>query len=128
MGDISVSATGTDSNDNNEAAMVWSASWAMNSDITLSIKSDNKGASADDVTTGTIAYKMGDLALSLSADDNDDWDASATYTAGAVSISYATNEDSEWEADLSYDMGSGVSLKAGSDHEETSVVGIQFSF
>jgi len=127
MGDISLSVTGTDSNERDEAAMVWSASWAMNSDITLSIKSDNNGKN-DDVTTGTVAYKMGDLALSLSADDNDDWDASATYAAGALSVTYATNEASEWEADVSYDMGSGVSLKAGSDHAETSVVGIQFSF
>ena len=127
MGDISLSVTGTDSNERDEAAMVWSASWAMNSDITLSIKADNNGKN-DDVTTGTVAYKMGDLALSLSADDNDDWDASATYTAGAMSVSYATNEKSEWEADVSYSMGSGVSLKASSDHKETSVVGIQFSF
>ena len=100
----------------------------MNSDITLSIKSDNNGASVDDTTTGTIAYKMGDLSLSLSADDNDEWDASATYSAGAMTVTYATNEASEWEADLSYDMGSGVSLKAGADHAETSEVGIQFSF
>ena len=127
MGDISLSVTGTDSNERDEAAMVWSASWAMNSDITLSLKSDNKGA-GDDVTTGTVAYKMGDLALSLSADDNDDWNASATYSAGALSVPYATDEESAWEADVSYDMGSGVSLKAGSDHAETSVVGIQFSF
>ena len=127
MGDISLSVTGTDANDSGDAAMVWSASWAMNSDITLSLKSDNKGAD-DDVTTGTVAYKMGDIALSLSADDNDGWDASATYAAGALSVTYATDEASEWEADVSYDMGSGVSLKAGSDHAETSVVGIQFSF
>ena len=71
---------------------------------------------------------MGDLALSLSADDNDDWNASATYSAGALSVTYATDEESAWEADVSYDMGSGVSLKASSDHAETSVVGIQFSF
>ena len=128
MGDITLSVAGTDADDRDDAAMVWSASWAMNSDITLSIKSDNNGASVDDTTTGTIAYKMGDLSLSLSADDIDEWDASATYSAGAMTVTYATNEASEWEADLSYDMGSGVSLKAGSDHAETSVVGIQFSF
>ena len=127
MGDISLSVTGTDADDDNNAAMMWSASWAMNSDITLSLESDNMGA-GDDVTTGTIAYKMGDLALSLSADDNDDWNASASYTAGALSVTYATDEESAWEADVSYDMGSGVSLKASSDHAETSVVGIQFSF
>ena len=127
MGDITLSVIGTDADDANNSAMVWSASWAMSSNITLSLESDNMGA-GDDVTTGTVAYKMGDLSLTLSADDNDDWDASATYAAGALSVTYATNEASEWEADVSYDMGSGVSLKAGSDHAETSVVGIQFSF
>ncbi|MGA0227040.1 MAG: hypothetical protein ACO3K4_04665, partial [Paracoccaceae bacterium] len=100
---------------------------AMNSDITLSIESDNKGK-ADDVTTGTVAYKMGDLALSLSADDNDDWNASATYTAGALSVTYATDEESAWEADVSYAMGSGVALKASSDSTNTSIIGIDFTF
>ena len=127
MGDISLSVTGTDADDNNDAAMVWSASWAMNSDITLSIKSDNKGKN-DDVTTGTVAYKMGDLALSLSADDNDDWNASATYTAGAMSVTYATDEESAWEADVSYAMGGGVALKASSDNTNTSIIGIDFTF
>jgi len=127
MGDITLSVTGTDANDDDDAAMVWSASWAMNSDITLSLKSDNKGA-ADDVTTGTVAYSMGDLALSLSADDNDDWNASATYSAGALSVTYATDEESAWEADVSYDMGSGVALKASSDSTNTSIIGIDFTF
>lgn len=127
MGDITLSVSGTDADDNDDAAMVWSASWAMNSDITLSLESDNKGA-GDDVTTGTVAYKMGDLALSLSADDNDDWNASATYTAGALSVTYATDEDSAWEADVSYDMGSGVALKASSDNTNTSIIGIDFTF
>jgi len=127
MGDITLSVTGTDANDSGDAAMVWSAAWAMNSDITLSIKSDNKGK-ADDITTGTVAYKMGDLALSLSADDNDDWDASATYTAGALSVTYATDEESAWEADVSYAMGSGVALKASSDSTNTSIIGIDFTF
>jgi hypothetical protein len=127
MGDIKLSATGTDSNDNDEAAMVWSAAWTMNSDITLTLESDNNG-SEDDVTTGTIAYTMGALALSLSADDNNDWDASATYTAGALSVTYATDEESAWEADASYDMGSGVSLKASSDNTNTSIIGVEFTF
>ena len=127
MGDITLSVIGTDADDSDNAAMVWSASWAMNSDITLSLESDNMGA-GDDVTTGTVAYKMGDLALSLSADDNDDWNASATYSAGALSVTYATDEESAWEADVSYAMGSGVALKASSDSTNTSIIGIDFTF
>jgi outer membrane protein OmpU len=127
MGDITLSVIGTDADDANNSAMVWSASWAMNSDITLSLESDNMGA-GDDVTTGTVAYTMGALALSLSADDNDDWNASATYTAGALSVTYATDEESAWEADVSYAMGSGVALKASSDSTNTSIIGIDFTF
>jgi len=127
MGDITLSVAGTDADDRDDAAMVWSASWAMNSDITLSLESDNNGVN-DDVTTGTIAYTMGALALSLSADDNDDWNASATYTAGALSVTYATDEESAWEADATYSMGSGVSLKASSDNTNTSIIGIDFTF
>jgi len=127
MGDITLNVTGTDADDAGDSAMVWTASWAMNSDITLSIESDNMGA-ADDVTTGTVAYTMGALALSLSADDNDDWNASATYSAGALSVTYATDEESAWEADVSYAMGSGVALKASSDSTNTSIIGIDFTF
>jgi len=127
MGDITLSVAGTDADDRDDAAMVWSASWAMNSDITLSLESDNNGAN-DDVTTGTIAYTMGALALSLSADDNDDWNASATYTAGALSVTYATDEESAWEADATYSMGSGVSLRASSDNTNTSIIGVEFTF
>ena len=127
MGDITLSVIGTDADDANNSAMVWSASWAMNSDITLSLESDNMGA-GDDVTTGTVAYTMGALALSLSADDNDDWNASATYTAGALSVTYATDEESAWEADATYSMGSGVSLRASSDNTNTSIIGVEFTF
>jgi len=124
---VTLNVTGTDANDDDDAAMVWSASWAATSDITLTLESDNKGA-GDDVTTATIGYTMGSLAMSLSADDNDDWNASATYTAGALSATYATDEESAWEADVSYDMGSGVALKASSDNTNTSIIGIDFTF
>ncbi|MDA0317703.1 MAG: hypothetical protein O3A90_00270 [Proteobacteria bacterium] len=127
MGDITLSVIGTDADDANNSAMVWTASWAMNSNMTLSLESDNMGA-GDDVTTGTIAYTMGALALSLSADDNDDWNASATYTAGALSVTYATDEESAWEADATYSMGSGVSLRASSDNTNTSIIGVEFTF
>lgn len=124
---VTLSVTGTDANDSDDAAMVWSAKWAATSDISLTLKSDNKGQ-GDDVTTGTIGYSMGALSLSLSADDNDDWNASATYTAGALTATYATDEESAWEADVSYDMGSGVALKASSDNTNTSIIGIDFTF
>jgi outer membrane protein OmpU len=124
---ISLSVTGTDANDDGDAAMVWSASYGMG-DLTLGIEVDNNG-DADDTTTGSVTYAVGGgLSVSLSADDNDDWDASATYSAGGLSVTYATDEESAWEADVSMDLGSGVSVSAAADANDTTILGVNFTF
>lgn len=128
MGDVSLSVAGTDNDAGTQAsAMKWSASYAMG-DMTLGISSDNNGSAAS-TTKGSVSYNVGGgLSVSLSADDADDWDASATYAAGALTVTYATDEASAWEADVKYDLGGGVSINAASDSNETSVLGINFSF
>ena len=128
MGDVSLSVAGTDNDAGSSgSAMKWSASYAMG-DMTLGLSSDNNGTAAS-TTKGSVSYNVGGgLSVSLSADDADDWDASATYTAGAMTVTYATDEESAWEADVKYDMGGGVSISAAADNNETSVLGINFSF
>ena len=124
---ISLSVIGTDANEFGDAAMVWSASYGMG-DLTLGIEVDNNG-DADDTTTGSVTYAVGGgLSVSLSADDNDDWDASATYSAGGLSVTYATDEESAWEADVSMDLGSGVSVSAAADANDTTILGVNFTF
>jgi len=124
---ISLSVTGTDANDDGDAAMVWSASYGMG-DLTLGLEVDNNG-DADDTTTGSVTYAVGGgLSVSLSADDADGWDASASYSSGGLSVSYATDEASDWEADVSMDLGSGVSVSAAADANDTTILGVNFTF
>ena len=124
---ISLSVIGTDANEFGDAAMVWSASYGMG-DLTLGIEVDNNG-DADDTTTGSVTYAVGGgLSVSLSADDADGWDASASYSSGGLSVSYATDEASDWEADVSMDLGSGVSVSAAADANDTTILGVNFTF
>jgi len=128
MGDVALSVAGTDNDgDSSGSAMMWSATYTMG-DMTLGLSSDNNGTAAS-TTEGSVSYNVGGgLSVSLAADDADGWDASATYAAGALSATYATDEDSAWEADVKYDLGGGVSINAASDSNETSILGINFSF
>jgi len=128
MGDVALSVAGTDNDgDSSGSAMMWSATYTMG-DMTLGLSSDNNGTAAS-TTEGSVGYNVGGgLSVSLAADDADGWDASATYAAGALTATYATDEASAWEADVKYDLGGGVSINAASDSNETSILGINFSF
>ena len=127
-GDLSIGVVGTTSGGATEnEAMKWTASYAMG-DITLGMKMDNNGDQKD-ITTGSVTYAMGNgLSVSLSADDNDDWDASATWSSGAMSVTYKTNEASEWKAYGSMTLGGGASVFASSTHADWTAFGVEFTF
>ena len=135
MGDLSISVAGTTRGDaatdtaaaENEA-MKWSATYAMG-DISLGIAMNNNGDN-DDVTTGSVSYAMGNgLSVALSADDNDDWDASVTWSSGAMSVTYSTDEESAWEAYGSYSLGGGASVFASTANtNDWSAIGVEFTF
>jgi outer membrane protein OmpU len=141
MGDLSISVAGTTRGDaavdatataaaipaENEA-MKWSATYAMG-DITLGIAMNNNGDN-DDITTGSVSYAMGNgLSVSMSADDNDDWDASVTWKSGAMSVTYSTDEASAWEAYGSYSLGGGASVFASTANtNDWSAIGVEFTF
>jgi len=141
MGDLSLSVIGTTRGDAAVAAtadspavaaendaMKWSASYKMG-DITLGLTMNNNGDN-DDVTTGSVSYAMGNgLSVSLSADDNDDWDASATWASGGMSVTYSTDEASDWSAYGSYALGNGASLFASTAAaDDWSAFGVEFTF
>jgi hypothetical protein len=140
MGDLSLSVIGTTRGDAADPtadegfqaaendAMKWSASYKMG-DITLGLAMNNNGDN-DDVTTGSVSYEMGNgLSVSLSADDNDDWDASATWTSGGMSVTYSTDEASDWSAYGSYALGNGASLFASTAAaNDWSAFGVEFTF
>ena len=135
MGDLSISVAGTTRGDAATAtaaaeneAMKWSATYAMG-DITLGIAMNNNGDN-DDITTGSVSYAMGNgLSVSMSADDNDDWDASVTWKSGAMSVTYSTDEASAWEAYGSYSLGGGASVFASTANtNDWSAIGVEFTF
>jgi outer membrane protein OmpU len=140
MGDLSFSVAGTSNGDAGDTsaaagfqaaegdAMKWSASYKMG-DMTLGMTMNNNGAN-DDITSASIGYNMGNgLSLSLSADDNDDWDASVTWSAGGVSVTYNTDEESAWDAYATYALGGGASIFASTAKaSDWSAIGVEFTF
>ena len=128
LGAVAFSVVGTSGDDNGDDAMEFGATYAMG-DLTLGLSVDNSGA-GDDITTGSATYAVGNgLSISLSADDNDDWDAGVSWSGGPVSISYSTDEESAYEANASYDMGNGASVFASTaDANDWTSIGIEFTF
>lgn len=125
---VALSLTGTDSDDNGNAAMVVGAEYTMGN-ITVGVTSDDNGKNGNDrVNEVTASYVAGPATISVAAADDDSWSASVAYTAGAMSVYVGTDNDEEWEANVSYDLGGGVSLNAATDHSEYVAAGINFSF
>ena len=128
-GDLAFSVTGTDSGDPDEnEAMKWKATYSMG-DMTLGIEMNNNG-DLEDTTKGSISYAVGNgLSVTLSADDNDDWDAAVSWSAGGISVSYATDEESAFEAHATYDLGGGAKIFAATtDANDFSALGVEFTF
>ena len=126
-GAVSYGLIGTDSNDNNKSAYEWSVSYDM-SGLTVSFDSD-KEDDADAINTFGITAPLGAMSVSISADDNEDWDASVSYSAGALGFSYATDEESAWETHATYSLGGGATAYvAATEASEFSVAGVEFSF
>jgi outer membrane protein OmpU len=126
MGAISVGVVGTDRNDAGLSAYKVSASMGFG-DATVSASADMVDG-ADSVTEFGIAYTMGDVSASYSADNQEDWDASVSYSAGNMTVSYATDEEDAYEIDASVSMGGGVSVNASTDSNDTMILGVGFTF
>ena len=106
MGAIFVGVVGTDANDDGKSAYKVSASMGLG-DATVSASADMVDGD-DAVTEFGIAYAMGDVSLSYSADNQEDWDASVSYAAGNMTVSYSTDKEDAYEIDASVSMGGGV--------------------
>jgi outer membrane protein OmpU len=126
MGAIAVGLIGTDANDDGKSAYKVSASIGLG-DATVSASADMVDG-ADAVTEFGVAYAMGDVSLSYSADNQEDWDASVSYSAGNMTVSYATDEEDAYEIDASVSMGGGVSVNASTDSNDTMLLGVGFTF
>ena len=119
----------TDSNDapDSSAAQKVTLGYAVSDSLSASFKYDTKG-DADAISTFGITNVMGAITVGLSADDNDDWDASVAYTAGALTASLATDEESAWELVSEYDLGGGATAFLTTTESEFTAVGMSFAF
>ena len=117
----------TDSDDNGAAAQKVTLGYTVSDSLSASFKYDTKG-SADAITTVGITNVMGAITVGLSADDNDDWDASVAYTAGPLTASLATDEESAWELVSEYDLGGGATAFLTTTEAEFTAIGMSFAF
>ena len=126
-GAVSYGLKGTDSNDNDKSAFEYKVSYDM-SGMTVAFDSD-KEDDADAINTFAITAPLGPMSVTVSADDNEDWNASVSYSVGALSFSYATDEESAWESHATYSLGGGATAYvAATEASEFSVAGVEFSF
>ena len=119
----------TDTNDapDSSAAQKVTVGYAVSDSLSASFKYDTKG-SADAISTFGVTNVMGAITVGLSADDNDDWDASVAYTAGALTASLATDEDSAWELVSEYNLGGGATAFLTTTESEFTALSMSFAF
>jgi outer membrane protein OmpU len=128
-GGMTWSFVSTDTNDapDSSAAQKVTLGYTVSDSLSASFKYDTKG-SADPISTVGITNVMGAITVGLSADDNDDWDASVAYTAGALTASLATDEESAWELVSEYDLGGGATAFLTTTESEFTAIGMSFAF
>ena len=117
----------TDDNGSGAAAQKVTLGYTVSDSLSASFKYDTKG-DADAISTFGITNVMGAITVGLSADDNDDWDASVAYTAGALTASLATDEESAWELVSEYDLGGGATAFLTTTESEFTALGMSFAF
>jgi len=138
---VTLTATGTNNDDNGGSASKIAASYAMG-DLTLkgSVEDESKADGSEDDSTLGFSYAMGDLTVGYTSIKpgsagafGDEWDFSAAYAAGAVSASFGIDEADETTIILDYDLGGGASAFAAM-HDKTgtasdlTAIGLNFAF
>jgi len=123
---ITVSASGTDANDDGDAANKISAAYTMG-DMTMTLSTDDKGV-AESINKLAVSTNVGGAAISVSADDNDDWDLSLGYTEGSVTLNVSTDEAGAWETNVAVDLGGGAAFRVSGNEAEYVAAGLTFSF
>ena len=128
-GDMTWGFVSTDTNDapDSSAAQKVTLGYTVSDSLSASFKYDTKGT-ADAISTFGVTNVMGAITVGLSADDNDDWDASVAYTAGALTASLATDEDSAWELVSEYNLGGGATAFLTTTESEFTALGMSFAF
>jgi len=129
---VTLTATGTNNDDNGGSASKIAASYAMG-DLTLngSVEDESKADGSLDESKLGFSYAMGDLTVGYTSIKpgsagafGDQWDFSAAYAAGAVSASFAIDEADATTIIVDYDLGGGASAFAAM-HDKPAVGGVE---
>jgi len=140
-GDLTVTLTGTNDDDNGGSASKIAASYVMG-DLTLSasMEDESKADDSEDDNTFGVTYKMDAITVAYTMIDpggaakdmGDEWDAKISYAAGAMSASYAVDEADVTKLIMEYDLGGGAtafaSNKEGTASDDQTAFGINFKF
>ena len=140
-GDLTVTVTGTNDDDNGGSASKIAASYVMG-DLTLSasMEDESKADDSEDDNTFGVTYKMDAITVAYTMIDpggstkdmGDEWDAKISYAAGAMSASYAVDEADVTKLIMEYDLGGGAtafaSNKEGTAADDQTAFGINFAF
>jgi len=124
---FNIAASGTDANDDGDAANKLSASYTVG-DMTLKLSTNDNGA---EVSTNelSVSTNIGGASVSVSADDADEWGLSVGYQEGSITLNVSTDQDSAWETNVSVDLGGGAAFKvSGTENNDFVAAGVTFSF
>jgi len=124
---FNISASGTDANDDGDAANALSASYTVG-DMTLKLSTDDNGAAAS-TNKLAVSTSLGGASVSVSADDANGWDLGVGYTEGSMTMNVSTDEGSQWETNVSVDLGGGAAFRvSGTEANDFVAAGVTFSF
>ena len=73
--------------------------------VGLTLDENNNAVGGDAKTTTSVGYVMGTATIAISADDQDDWDASVAYVSGSTTMTLAADEESIYSLKLAYASG-----------------------
>jgi outer membrane protein OmpU len=73
--------------------------------VGLTLDENNNAVGGDAKTTTSVGYVMGSATIAISADDQDDWDASVAYVSGSTTMTLAADEESIYSLKLAYASG-----------------------
>ena len=138
MGDVALTLTGTNNDDNGGDASGISVSYPMG-DLTLSASVSDESDDGEDDTSIGLTYAMDAITVSYTSitpgsagSMGDEWDAKISYSTGAMSASIAIDEADATTMIANYDLGGATAFAAMHDKPGTAgdltAFGINFKF
>ena len=106
---ISASVTGNDEDDSIKATVGYTQDMVFG----VSLEADQGGPGGDAVLTLAGHAYAGPAKINVEIADDETWEFGIDYSEGNVSVSVSTDDANEWELSGAYDLGGGASAVAG---------------